>query len=885
MNRLSSAIAGAADELRGPDLMTRIVDSATEIAGAGPELINILIVDDEPANLVVLETVLDDPGYRLVRAPSADQALLALMDQEFALLILDVRMPGMTGFELAHMIKGRRKTADVPIIFLTAFYDKDQHVIEGYGTGAVDFLSKPVNPTVLRSKVSVFADLHRKSRAITLANRALLAEVNERRRAEEQLRDLNENLERRVAERTEALRRADDKLRVMMSSITDGLLMLDTAWRFTYVNEQGSRLLGKRIDQLLGSCIWELFPQMIDTPFSAAYHRAVQSRQTVSFEAFFPDPLSTWLECHFYPSDEGLSVYVHDISDRREVEVRREHLLSAEQAARTEGERIARAKEEFLATLSHELRTPLAAIVGWANILQRPDIDADTARRGIAAIARNAQSQAHLISDLLDMSRFVSGKIRLTLELVDLNSIASATADNARPAALSKELSIHLQLDREAPLELLGDAARLQQIATNLVTNAVKFTPGGGAITIATAADEAQVELTVSDTGQGIEAQFLPHLFDRFSQADGSAARLHGGLGLGLSIVKHLVELQGGTVTASSAGKGAGASFKVTLPRAKRPAGAGEATKASSLGDLHAPAKGSQEDLTGAEYSLQAVSVLLVDDNNDVLEVERRLLCEHGASVTTAISAAQGLQLLQDQHFDVLLSDLGMPAMDGYDFIRRVRGVLGRSANELPAAAVTAFVRPEDQTHALQAGFQACIQKPVVPSELIRTVISLCAKKAPTNVATREVGPEAFEAQSPARAASRQSLRALFVEDNVELQEQIGWQLEEEGLILLTCSCAEDAMREFDRGHFDVVVTDVSLPGMSGVEFARWIVARSPETWVVFSSGYSMSDDVVRIGHHVRALLKPFEALDLQSLMEEVRADLQDNNRMRPERP
>ena len=195
--------------------------------------INILIVDDEPANLLVLETVLDDPGYRLVRAQTADQALLALVEAEFALLILDIRLPGMSGFELAQMIKERKKTAGVPIIFLTAYYDKDQHVLEGYGSGAVDFLNKPVNPAMLRSKVSVFADLYRKNRAITLANNALLAEVAERRRAEDQLRELNDTLERRVSERTEALRQADQKLQLMMNSITDGLLMLDRDWRFT----------------------------------------------------------------------------------------------------------------------------------------------------------------------------------------------------------------------------------------------------------------------------------------------------------------------------------------------------------------------------------------------------------------------------------------------------------------------------------------------------------------------------------------------------------------------------------------------------------------------------------------------------------------------------
>jgi CheY-like chemotaxis protein/two-component sensor histidine kinase len=702
-------------------------EAAASVAGAGNEPINILIVDDEPANLLVLETLLDDPGYRLVRASSAEQALLALIEEEFALLILDIRMPGMNGFELAQLIKERKKTATVPIIFLTAYYDKDQHVLEGYGTGAVDFLNKPVNPVVLRAKVSVFADLHRKNLAVLSANRALTSEVGERRRAEDQLRELNETLERRVKERTQALR-----------------------------------------------------------------------------------------EAH-------------------------EQLLAAEQAARTQGERISRTKDEFLASLSHELRTPLAAIAGWTRVLMRPETDAQTQRRGIEAIERNVQVQSHLVDDLLDLSRIVSGKLLMNVERVDLNQIAAAAADTARPAAQNKGVRIDLQLGAGAAIEVMGDSARLQQIASNLVINALKFTPAGGTVTISTALRGAQVELTVSDTGQGIAAEFLPHLFDRFSQADGSAARQHGGLGLGLSIVKDLVELHGGTVTASSAGQGRGASFKLHLPQAS--------------GRLAQTAAGHPVQV--GNIDLQGLSVLLVDDDLDMLEVEGRQLRDCGAVVTTANSAEQALQFLRHGRFDVLLSDLGMPGMDGYGLIDAVRSTLGLSAAQLPAVAVTAYVRARDRQRALRAGFQICLQKPVVPAALARAVLELARGQGDAD---------------PGRAAPLVRLRALFVEDNADLREQIGWMLDEEGLDFVAVASGEDGDIELHKKVFDVVITDISLPKMTGVEFARLVLARSPQTWVVFSSGYPMGDLLHGFGPNVRALQKPFEAEELHELMNEVRS-------------
>ena len=832
--------------------------------------INILIVDDETANLVVLETVLDDPRYRLVRALTPDQALMALVETEFALLILDVRLPGMTGFELAQIIKQRKKTASVPIIFLTAYFDKDQHILEGYGSGAVDFLHKPVNADVLRSKVSIFADLHLKNRAILHANSALMDEIMERRRVEEQLRELNETLEQRVVERTTALNKSDQKLQAMMSSITDGLLTLDPEWCFTYINEQGARLLGMNPVQLLGACVWELFPHTQGTKFQIGFHQAMQSLQSHSFEEFYPEPLNLWLQCHCYPSEEGLSVYFHDISDRRDVELRREQLLAAEQAARTEGERVARAKDEFLASLSHELRTPLSAILGWTQILQQPDIDAQTIRRGIDAIARSSKAQANLVADLLDMSRIVSGKLRMNAEHVDINTLATAAAETARPIAHSKGVQIFVH-SADAQVEIVGDETRLQQILSNLINNAIKFTPAGGSLTITVTKKANYAEIAVADTGQGISAQFLPHLFDRFSQADGSAARVHGGLGLGLSIVKNLVELHAGNVAAASAGVGQGATFTLEFPLAGEQRALHLATASATK---NAPSKNVPVAATPSlEARLQGVAILLVDDHSDVLEVERRMLSDNGASVTTAESGEQALLHLQSTPFDVLLCDLGMAGMNGFDLIKMVRSMLALSKHDLPAAAVTAFVRPQDVQRALEEGYQICIQKPVSAATLAHTVLELLVMRSAEPVAPEKSVPiHAPQQQVP--ESSNPRLRTLFVEDNLELQEQIEWLLVKQDLDVVTCADAEAAMHALEQGAFDIILTDVSLPKMSGVDFARWALARVPNQWLIFSTGYPMGDKLEQFGPNVRALLKPFEVEQLHELLDAVRISL-----------
>lgn len=804
-------------------------------------LTNILIVDDEPANLLVLETVLADPGYRIVRALSADQALLALMNQEFAVMVLDIQLPDMNGIELAQMIKERKRNAHLPIIFLTAYFDQDQHRLLGYDSGAVDYLHKPVNPAVLRSKVAVFAELDRKTRELQRANQALLAEVEERRRAEESLRDLNETLEHRVTERTEAFNEADRRLRAMMSSITDGLLLVERAGRIAYVNEQGARLLGRATAELTGRHRSEVFGH---GEFEAGFERALAKGQAESFEAVAPGAAQRWLQCHCYPSPDGLSVYFHDITDRHELQLRREQLLAAEQAARSAADHAARAKEEFVAAISHELRTPLAAIIGWVNVLTHPGVQPGMLERGIQAIARNAQAQSVLVDDLLEMSRIVAGKQLMNVERVDLNAIVAGAAETARPTAQSRKLDIVLRLAPEAA-EVFGDARRLTQVVMNLVTNAMKFTSAGGSVTLATAVHGGVVELDISDTGQGIAPDFLPQLFDRFSQADDSATSMHGGLGLGLTIVKNLVELHGGEVSAHSAGPGQGAVFSVRLPRA---------------GHAHARFPAGPDSESGAlEASIDGVRVLLVDDHADVLEAQARLLCERGAEVVTADSAEAAIGLLKTQRFDVLLSDLGMPGMGGYDLIRYVRRELRLGPETLAAAAVTAYVRATDREAALEAGFQRCLPKAVSPRVLARTVAELAMDREP-----------AVEAAPPAVPA----LRALFIEDNAELREQIGYLLEELGLAVHACASAEEALAVYAPQQFDFVMTDVSLPKMSGVELARAILQRAPDTWLVFSSGYSMGADLSSFGPNVRALLKPFEVPDLEQLLDEIRERL-----------
>ncbi|HEX3355484.1 MAG TPA: PAS domain S-box protein [Tepidisphaeraceae bacterium] len=405
-----------------------------------------------------------------------------------------------------------------------------------------------------------------------------------------------------------------------------------------------------------------------------------------------------------------------DITAQLELTRDRDELLNAERAARSEAERVSRMKDEFLATLSHELRTPLNAILGWSQLLRHDFSDTKMLGEGIAVIERNARAQTQLIEDLLDMSRIVSGRIRLDVQRVDLAVVVDSAIESIKPSADAKEIQIRRLLDPLA-CSVAGDPNRLQQVVWNLLSNAVKFTPKGGKIEILLERVNSHVELTVTDTGQGITPDFLPYVFDRFRQADSSTSRKHGGLGLGLAIVKQLVELHGGIVRVKSAGQGQGSSFSIALPVV--------VIKHDEQKREHPSSSTFAQAFDYDAISLKGVKVLVVDDEEDARELIRRLLTAHHAIVHTAHSAPDGLEKLKSELPGVLISDIGMPSMDGYQFIREVRNLPPDQGGKTPAVALTAFARSEDRTRAMMAGYQIHISKPVEPHELIATVASL----------------------------------------------------------------------------------------------------------------------------------------------------------------
>ena len=399
-----------------------------------------------------------------------------------------------------------------------------------------------------------------------------------------------------------------------------------------------------------------------------------------------------------------------EIDERRRIEREREALLEREQALRAEAEELSRLKDEFLATMSHELRTPLNAIFGWITLLRTGRLDGPTEERALETIERNARTQKRLIEDLLDVSRIVTGKVTLELAVVDPRRIIEASIETMMPAAQAKGIHLVPLLDAGVG-PLLGDPARLQQVVCNLLSNAIKFTPLGGRIELTLARRGAEAEITVRDTGRGIKPEFLPYVFDRFRQEDGSISRRHGGLGLGLAIVRHLIELHGGTVSAASEGEGRGATFTLRVP-IRSSAAAGE-----SPGPRPPPPSGSAP--------LAGIHVLVVDDDPGAREVIAQTLESLGARVSLAASAPTALTLLFERKPHVLVADLGMPEMDGFALIEQVRALEPNLGGRIPAIAVTAYATMQDRLRALHAGYQNHIVKPVEAEELAAVISSL----------------------------------------------------------------------------------------------------------------------------------------------------------------
>ena len=524
----------------------------------------------------------------------------------------------------------------------------------------------------------------------------------------------------------EALRRESTLLHALMDSVPDAIYFKDTESRFTRVNRHAPYRGGNAPDEVVGKTDFDFF---VEEHARAAFEDEQRVMRTgvplVDKEECetYTDGSQTWLSTTKVPIfDEGGRVtglvgISRDITERKRAEEARLE-LAREQAARAEAEAANRLKDEFLAMLSHELRTPLTAILGWAKLLADGEVAAGKTADAFAAIYRNARTQAKLIDDLLDVSRVITGKLRIEVAPTDLGAVVEAAAAVVRPAAAAKGVELHVRLDDEG-LTADGDPARLQQVVWNLLSNALKFTPAGGGVEARVRRAGSQLEVAVSDTGQGIGPEFLPHVFERFRQADMGTTRRHGGLGLGLAIVRHLVELHGGTVRAESEGEGRGSTFTVRLPvravhgEGRAPACAEEPARP---GVFAAPA---------AAPALEGVKVLVVDDEPDARRLLTEVLSRRGAEVLTAASAAEALEVLQTWRPDVLLSDVGMPDGDGYELIRRVRQLPEGRGGRTPAAALTAYAGPGDRALALASGFQLHVAKPVEPDELAAAVAGL----------------------------------------------------------------------------------------------------------------------------------------------------------------
>jgi PAS domain S-box-containing protein len=402
-----------------------------------------------------------------------------------------------------------------------------------------------------------------------------------------------------------------------------------------------------------------------------------------------------------------------DVTARKKTEAKLAQLLIRERAARADAEKANRLKDEFLATLSHELRTPLNAVIGWSRILKAGRLDNESSVHAIEVIERNAWAQKQIIEDILDVSRVITGKLQLHLGPVDLISVVNAALDAVKPALEVKDIRIETEF-QDGLKVIAGDGDRLQQVVWNLLSNASKFTPAGGTVGVRISQDETYVQIEVRDTGPGIASDFLPHVFERFRQADGSTTRTHGGLGLGLAIVRHLVELHGGLIAAENVPAGTGAVFTVKLP-----------LPSSELSLESVPAA-TRVDQKVTEFDLDNVRILVVEDELDALDLITIDLTAHGATVRGASSAAEALELLRTEQFDLMISDIGMADTDGYNLIKQVRK--HESGEHIPAIALTAYARTQDRLRALSAGYNTHVAKPVEIKELVTVVKCLIGK-------------------------------------------------------------------------------------------------------------------------------------------------------------
>lgn len=665
--------------------------------------VTILHVDDNPANRYVVTRILQNAGFTVVEAATGAAGLKAVVEYQPALVILDVKLPDLSGFEVCRQIKANPETTFIPVLHLSASFIQSQDKVEGLDSGADAYLAQPVEPIELVATV-----------------RSLL----------------------RIRRAEESAFSSAREWQSTFDSINDGVCLVDRQGIILRCNRAMMEMVDKHPGEILGRLYHELINAQWGIGDGICFRRAKEThqRQVLEFQS-----QGRWFAKTIDPAfnQQGIltgAVFIlSEITERKQAQAllqeqndRLNQLMISLQQQTEQAQQANRIKDEFLAVLSHELRSPLNPILGWAKILQTSQPDTAKSQYALETIERNAKLQAQLIEDLLDVSRILQGKLSLNTVPVALTFTIKAALETVRLAAEAKSIQIQTIFEPNVG-QVLGDSARLQQVVWNLLANAIKFTPQGGRVKVQLykIAGEAggaggvkeeitqipnpqsplpsYAQVTVSDTGKGISSDFLPYVFDYFRQADGTTTRRFGGLGLGLAIVRHLVELHGGTVEAASPGEGQGSTFTVKLP-------------------LIPAAKLNQDDIAsdnGSDFNLNGLQALLVDDDRDSRELIAFLLEQHGARVTQANSASEALSSLGQAKFDLLISDIGMPDIDGYTLIRQIRKQSPDRGGEIPAIALTAYAGEGDRQQALAAGFQQHISKPIEPEVLMQAILNI----------------------------------------------------------------------------------------------------------------------------------------------------------------
>jgi signal transduction histidine kinase len=637
----------------------------------------VLIVDDSPPNLLALTAVLRPIGAELVEAHSGEEAIELVKQNWFAAILLDVQMPGMDGFETAARIRSVERGRDVPIVFLTAIHDDERFVLKGYESGAADYVTKPFDIGILRARIKAFVDLFRQ----------------------------------REGQRRQWLETALNFAPALVSIVRVPGYVCEFANESYRRAFKGRDVVGSSAADLGATAeLLNLLDRVAasgETLTVSEFMMEVPSADRSKLQRVFNFTLQPLTEIR--DRIEAIVIFAIDVTD--EVRARAELELAREAA-----ERANRTKDEFLATVSHELRTPLSSILGWAVLARRKSPSSDVGR-ALEVIERNARMQARLVEDILDVSRLVEGKLRLETSATDLGAVIANAVDTLRPAADAKGLTLWASISDLGIIEADGD--RLQQVIWNLVSNAIKFTAQGGRVEVSAARRGARIVLRVSDTGEGIDGDSLPHLFRPFWQADATSTRRQGGLGLGLAIVSQIVHAHGGTIAADSAGKGKGTTMIVEMPIRPLPEVPTGRTRVLAA----APPRSHHE------VRLDNLRLLVVDDDEDARLLLGEIFSDQGANVTCAATAFEAIEAVRHSHPDVVISDIGMPGMDGFTLMRTIRGLPRDEGGCTPAIALTAYSRADDVDRALAAGYQLHASKPVDPKGLIESVASLVGKE------------------------------------------------------------------------------------------------------------------------------------------------------------